>query len=312
MKRDFLSLADVTPDEIEQILALATKMKQRRQEGLVPRFLEGQTLALLFHKPSLRTRTSFEVGMHHLGGFTTCLHDAEIGMGVREPMQDLGRVLSRYYDGIVIRTFEHQRVVDLAASASVPVINGLTDLLHPCQILSAFQALQEHFGHLKGLRITYVGDGNNMTNSWLIGAAQMGLTLTIACPRDYQPDPEIISQAQGIAESTGAVLDIVEDPKQAVKGADAIYTDVWASMGQEAEAEARRAVLRPYQVNAALLAETQSHAVVMHCLPAHRGEEITEDVLESSQSIVFEEAENRLHAQKALLVFLLAPEAKLV
>ena len=310
MKRDFLSLADVTPGEIEQILTLATELKQRHKSGLVPRFLEGQTLALLFHKPSLRTRTSFEIGMHQLGGFTTYMHDQEIGMGVREPMKDLGRVLSRYYDGIVIRTFDHERVVELAEAASIPVINGLTDLTHPCQILSAFQALNDHFGDLKGLHIAYVGDGNNMANSWLLGAAQMGLTLTIACPRSYQPDAGIVSQAQRIGESTGAVLDIVEDPKQAVKGVDAVYTDVWASMGQEDEADDRREVFRPYQVNAALLAETQRHTVVMHCLPAHRGEEITDEVFESPQSLVFEEAENRLHAQKALLVFLLAPEAR--
>jgi ornithine carbamoyltransferase len=310
MKRDFLSLADVTPEEIKQILALAHELKQERQRGVFRPCLAQKTLALLFHKPSLRTRTSFEVGMYQLGGFTTYLQEHEIGIGVRESVQDLGRVLSRYYDGIVIRTFSHHLVVELAQAASIPVINGLTDLLHPCQILSALQALHEHFGRLAGLHVAYIGDGNNMANSWLFGAAQMGLTLTIACPRAYRPDPTVVAQARRIAETTGAVLEIVADPKQAVKGVDVVYTDVWASMGQEAEAEARRAVFRPYQVNAALLAETPSHTVVMHCLPAHRGEEITADVFEGPRSLVFEEAENRLHAQKALLIFLLAPEER--
>ncbi len=312
MKRDLLSLADVTPAEIEHLLNLASELKQRQKTGLVPRFLEGKTLALLFHKQSLRTRTSFEVGMHQLGGFTTYIHDQEVGIGTREPVRDLARVLSRYYDGIVLRTFAHDIAVELAEYATVPVVNGLTDLLHPCQILSAMQALREHFGRLEGLHIAYVGDGNNMANSWLLGAAQMGLTLTIACPRTYQPDVDVVAQANRIAETTGAVLEIVEDPMQAVKGVDAVYTDVWASMGQEDEAEERRKVFRPYQINNALLAETPSHAVVMHCLPAHRGEEITEDVFESSRSIVFDEAENRLHAQKALLVFLMAPEQDLI
>ncbi len=308
MKRDFLSLADITSAELDDILTLANELKQRHKHGIVPRFLEGKTLALLFYKPSLRTRISFEVGMHHLGGFTTYMHDQEIGMGVREPVKDLGRVLSRYYDGIVLRTFSHAMVTELAQAATIPVINGLTDLLHPCQILSALQALREHFGHLKGLHVAYVGDGNNVANSWLLGAARVGLTLTIACPRMYQPDRTIVTQAQRFAETTGAVLDIVEDPKQAVKGADVVYTDVWTSMGQEDEAETRRQIFRPYQINEALLAETPSHAIVMHCLPAHRGEEITEEVFEGPRSLVFEEAENRLHAQKALLVFLLAPE----
>lgn len=312
MKRDLLSLADVTPTEIEHLLTLASELKQRQKTGLVPRFLEGKTLALLFHKQSLRTRTSFEVGMHQLGGFTTYIHDQEIGIGTREPVRDLARVLSRYYDGIVLRTFAHDIVVELAEYATVPVVNGLTDLLHPCQILSALQALREHFGRLKGLHVAYVGDGNNMANSWLLGAAQMGLALTIASPRNYQPDPDIVGQANQIAESTGAMLEIVEDPMQAVKGADAVYTDVWASMGQEDEAEERRKVFRPYQINETLLAETPDHAVVMHCLPAHRGEEITEAVFESPRSIVFDEAENRLHAQKALLVFLMAPEQDVI
>jgi ornithine carbamoyltransferase len=306
MKRDFLSLAQVTPAEIMQILALASKLKQDRKQGTSHPLLMHRSLALLFHKPSLRTRTSFEVGMYQLGGFTTYMQEHEIGIGTREPAKDLGRVLSRYYDGIVIRTFSHDLVVELAQAAPIPVINGLTDLLHPCQILSALQTLYEHFGRLDGLHIAYIGDGNNVANSWLLGAAQMGLGLTMACPHTHRPAPTIVAQAQRLAETTGATLEIIEDPKQAVKSADAIYTDVWTSMGQEQEAEARREIFRPYQINQSLLAETPSHAVVMHCLPAHRGEEITEEVFEGPRSLVFEEAENRLHAQKALLVFLLA------
>lgn len=303
MKRDLLTLADVTPDELKHLLTLACELKQRLKRGESTPLLAGKSLVLLFSKPSLRTRASFELGMAQLGGYSSYFQDPDIVLGVREPLKDLGRVLSRYYDGIVIRTFAHASIEELAQAATVPVINALTDLDHPCQILAALQTLQEHFGDLQGRRIAYVGDGNNVAHAWLLGAAQMGLTLTLACPPAYQPDVRVVRRARAIAASTGAVLDIVEDPKQSVKGADAIYTDVWASMGQEQEAVARRQVFRPYQVNAALLAEAPEHAVVMHCLPAHRGEEITEDVLESERSLAFDEAENRLHAQKALLVF---------
>lgn len=303
MKRDLLTLADVTPEEIEQMLTLAMDLKQRHKRGESMPLLSGKSLVLLFSKPSLRTRASFEVGMAQLGGSSSYFQEPEIVLGTREPLKDLGRVLSRYYDGLVIRTFAHASVEELAQVSTIPVINGLTDMFHPCQILAALQTLQEHFGTLQGRRIAYVGDGNNVAQSWLLGAAQMGLTLTLACPRAYQPDMAVVCQARRIAETTGAVLDIVEDPRQGVKSADAIYTDVWTSMGQEQEAAVRREVFRPYQVNAALLAEAPSHAMVMHCLPAHRGEEITDDVLESERSLAFDEAENRLHAQKALLVF---------
>jgi ornithine carbamoyltransferase len=306
VKRDFVSLTDVTATELEHLLSLAAELKQRQKRKESTPLLHGKTLALLFHKPSLRTRGSFEVGMYQLGGNCTYMQDQDIGIGVREPIKDLGRILSRYYDGIVIRTFAHEMVVELAHMATIPVINGLTDLLHPCQILAAVQTLREHFGDTKGLHIAYVGDGNNVANSWALGAALLGFTLTVACPRAYRPDEEVWGHARLIAESTGAVLEIVEDPRQGVKGADVIYTDVWTSMGQEKEAAQRREIFRSYQINDALLAETSSHAVVMHCLPAHRGEEITNEVMESPRSLAFEEAENRLHAQKALLVFLLA------
>ena len=303
MKRDLLTLADVTPEELEQMLTLAIDLKQRHKRGESMPLLAGKSLVLLFSKPSLRTRASFELGMVQLGGHSTYIQDPDIVLGLREPLKDLGRVLARYYDAIAIRTFAHASIVELAQAATIPVINALTDAFHPCQILAALQTLREHFGDLQGRRIAYIGDGNNVAHSWLLGAAQMGLTLTIACPRAYQPEVAVVRRARALAETTGAVLDIVEDPKQGVKGADAIYTDVWTSMGQEQEAALRHEVFRPYQINAALLAEAPDHAVVMHCLPAHRGEEITEDVFESERALVFEEAENRLHAQKALLVF---------
>jgi ornithine carbamoyltransferase len=287
VKRDFVSLADVTAAEIEQLVVFAGDLKQRHRSGTPTPLLTGKTLALLFDKPSLRTRASFEVGMYQLGGYTTYMQEQDIGMGVREPIKDLGRILSRYYDGIVIRTFAHDAVAELAQVATIPVINGLTDLLHPCQILAALQTLQERFGRYTGLHVAYIGDGNNVANSWLLGAAQLGLTLTIACPPAYRPDAEILHQASAMAEKTGTVLEIVDDPRQGVKEADVVYTDVWTSMGQESEAAIRREVFRPYQINTALLAEAPRHAV------------------ESPRALVFEEAENRLHVQKALLVFLL-------
>ncbi|MGQ4809703.1 Ornithine carbamoyltransferase [Candidatus Entotheonellaceae bacterium PAL068K] len=310
MKRDFLALTDVTTAEVEHLVALASELKQNLKDREPTPLLAGKTLALLFHKPSLRTRTSFDLGMYQLGGHATDLQDKDVQIGVREPIQDFGRILSRYYDGIVMRTFGHDTIVELAQAATIPVINGLTDLLHPCQILAALLTLHEHFGRLAGLHIAYLGDGNNMANSWLLGAARMGLTLTIACPKAYAPEAGILAQAKQIAESTDAVIEIVDDPHQGVKGTDVVYTDVWTSMGQEDEAAVRQEIFRPYQINAALMAETASHAVVLHCLPAHRGEEITAEVLESPRCLAFDEAENRLHAQKALLVFLLAPEGK--
>ena len=310
MKRDLLSLADVTPAEIDDLLSLAIDLKARRKRGESTPLLAGKALAVYLEKPSLRTRASFEVGMVQLGGAVTTLRKEEVGLGTRESAGDVGQVLSRYYDVVVMRTFEHDDVAEVARHASVPVINGLTDLLHPCQILAALLTLREHFGSLSGLHVAYVGDGNNVANSWLLGAAQMGLRLTIACPSGYQPSPAIREQAEGLAQGTGAVLEVVEDPRQGVSGADAVYTDVWASMGQEEEAAGRADIFRPYQVGKELMVGAASHAVAMHCLPAHRGEEITAEVLEGPRSLVFEEAENRLHAQKALLAFLINPEGR--
>ncbi len=310
MKRDLLSLADVTPAEIDDLLSLASDLKTRRKRDEPAPLLAGKALAVYLEKPSLRTRASFEVGMAQLGGAVTTLRREEVGLGTRESAGDVGQVLSRYYDAVVMRTFEHGDVAEVARHASVPVINGLTDLLHPCQILTALLTLREHFGSLSGLHVAYVGDGNNVANSWLLGAAQTGLRLTIACPPGYQPNATIREQAEGLARGTGAVLEVVEDPRQGVSGADAVYTDVWASMGQEAEAARRAEVFRPYQVGMDLMTKAAPHAVAMHCLPAHRGEEIAADVLEGPRSLVFEEAENRLHAQKALLAFLVNPGGK--
>ena len=304
VKRDLLSLADVTPAEIDDLLSLALDLKARRQRGEPTPLLAGKALAVYLEKPSLRTRASFEVGMTQLGGAVTTLRTEEVGLGKRESAADVGKVLSRYYDVVVMRTFAHDDVADVARHASVPVVNGLTDLLHPCQILAALLTLREHFGSLSGLHVAYVGDGNNVANSWLLGAAQMGLRLTVACPPGYEPNAVIREQAEGLARGTGAVLDVVEDPQQGVSGADVVYTDVWASMGQEKEAAGRAEVFRPYQVGAELMSKAAPHAMAMHCLPAHRGEEITAEVLEGPRSLVFEEAENRLHAQKALLAFL--------
>ena len=310
MKRDLLSLADLTPAEIDGVLSLAIDLKARRGRGESTPLLAGKALAVYLEKPSLRTRASFEVGMAQLGGTATTLRQEEVGLGTRETAGDVGRVLSRYYDAIVMRTFAHADVAEVARHASVPVVNGLTDLLHPCQILAALLTLREHFGSLDGLHVAYVGDGNNVANSWLLGAAQMGLRLTVACPPGYEPDAAVHETAAGLAARTGARLEVVADARQGVSGADAVYTDVWASMGQEAEAGRRAGVFRPYQVGSELMVAAAAHAVVMHCLPAHRGEEITAEVLEGPRSLVFEEAENRLHAQKALLAFLVDPEGR--
>ena len=308
MKRDLLSLADLTPVEIDDVLSLALDLKARTKRGESTPVLAGKALAVYLEKPSLRTRASFEVGMWQLGGAVTTLRQEEVGLGTRETAGDVGKVLSRYYDVVVMRTFEHGDVAEVARHASVPVVNGLTDLLHPCQILAALLTLREHYGSLDGLHVAYVGDGNNVANSWMLGAAQMGLRLTVACPPGFEPNAAIREQAESMAKNTGAALEIVEDPRQSVEGADAVYTDVWASMGQEIEAVHRAEVFPPYQVGKELMAGAAPHAVAMHCLPAHRGEEITAEVLEGPRSLVFEEAENRLHAQKALLAFLVNPE----
>jgi ornithine carbamoyltransferase len=305
MKRDFLTLDDLSRPELEAVLDLAARLKDYLKRGVPHRFLAGHTLGMIFKKPSSRTRVSFEVGMFQLGGLALFLKDQDLGLGIRESVADVGRLFSRYLDGIVIRTFAHAEVEELARYASIPVINGLTDQHHPCQILADLLTIREKFGHWEGIKVAWVGDGNNVANSWLQGAVKMGMHLALACPRGYWPAADLIRKAQGETIVNGGSVEILEDPLHAVKGADIIYTDVWVSMGQEEERRWRLEVFQPYQVNQALLDAAKPTTLVMHCLPAHRGEEITADVIDGPRSIVFDHAENRLHTQKAILQFLL-------
>ncbi len=303
VKKDFLAITDLTREEIQAVYELAAELKQKVKKGEAHPLLAGKTLGMIFQKPSARTRVSFEVGMVQLGGHAVYLAPTDIQMGKRESTADIARVLSRYVDGLMARVFAHEDVLQLAAYASVPVVNGLSDLLHPCQVLSDLFTIGEHKGKMEGLTIAWVGDGNNVANSWLNMASRFSLNLRLGVPEGYDPDLEILSSAKkaGLSE-----IEIVRDPREAVKDADVIYTDVWASMGQEAEAEKRKAVFRPYQVNSELVALAKPDVVVMHCLPAHRGDEITDEVMDGPHSIVFDQAENRLHVQKALLVKLMS------
>lgn len=305
--KDLLSLHDLTVDEVAEILALAAELKALQKARRPHRLLEGKTLGMIFEKSSTRTRVSFETGMYQLGGQALFLSNRDLQLGRGEPLKDTARVLSRYVDGLMVRTFGQERLEELAHWASIPVINALTDLLHPCQVLADFLTLQEHKGkNLKGLRVAYVGDGNNMTNSYLYGAAKMGIDFTAATPATHQPNATVFARAKEDAQATGATLRWTESPQEAVQGAEVIVTDTWASMGQEAEHEARKKIFAPYQVNDALLKLANPRAIVLHCLPAYRGEEITEEVLERFAPVIFDEAENRLHAQKAVLALLLA------
>lgn len=269
--------------------------------------LKGKTLGMIFEKSSTRTRVSFETGMYQLGGQALFLSNRDLQLGRGEPIRDTARVLSRYLDGIMIRTFGHDRVEELAKWADIPVINALTDLLHPCQVLTDLLTIEEYKGkNLKGLKMAYVGDGNNMTNSFLYGCAKVGMTFVAATPEDYRPDETVFKNALEDAKETGAALSLVTDPKEAVKDADIVVTDTWASMGQEAEHEARKKIFAPYQVNKELLKGADKRVIVMHCLPAYRGEEITEEVLEANADVIFDEAENRLHTQKAIMALTMA------
>lgn len=306
MKRDLLSFADLTRAEADRLFVVATRLKKDLRAGRKHRHLTQKTLAVLFHKPSLRTRLSFEVAMTQLGGSSIFITDREIGIGSREPVQDVARVLSGYVDGIMIRTFDHQLAVGLARYATVPVINGLTDWLHPCQILADLLTLRERRLDLDRIVVAYLGDGNNVANSWVEAAGLYGLTIRIACPEGYDPDPNLVAQIQSSGRGR---VEIHRSVSEAVSGADVLYTDVWASMGQEAEREKRLPILRPFQINAETLGRAKRGAVVLHCLPAHRGEEITEEVIEGPQSAVFDQAENRLHLQKAILHELLGSGA---
>ncbi|MBC7237252.1 MAG: ornithine carbamoyltransferase [Chloroflexi bacterium] len=305
MKRDFLSLADLTPAQVRGLLALALKLKAEWASGKNAAPLAGKTLAMIFQKPSLRTRVSFDVGMAQLGGRAVYLSPDEIRLGERESIPDVARVLSRYVDAIMARVFTHDHVVELARWATVPVINGLSDFNHPCQGLADLLTVLEKKGTLYGVKLAYVGDGNNVLHSLLFGAAQTGMHLVAATPKGYEPLDQVVKQAQALAAETGALIYITHDPREAVRGADVIYTDTWTSMGQEAEAAQRRQIFPPYQVNAELVSLAKAEVGVMHCLPAHRGEEITDEIADGPHSWLFDQAENRLHAQKAILADLL-------
>lgn len=305
MKRDFLSLVDLSAEQLQDLLDLAVALKVERKRGGNQPLLAGKSLAMVFQKPSLRTRVSFEMGMEQLGGHALYIAPSEIDLGHRESVPDVARVLSRYVDGIMARVFHHEDVVGLAQWATVPVINGLSDLVHPCQGLTDLLTIREKLGRLHGVRLTYVGDGNNVLHSLLYGGALTGMCVTYATPEGYDPWPEVVARARMLAARSGATIIAERDPRRAVAGADIIYTDTWTSMGQEAEATARREVFPPYQVNASLLAAAGRDVAVMHCLPAHRGEEITDEVADGDHSWLFDQAENRLHAQKAVLVRLL-------
>ncbi|HTR81506.1 MAG TPA: ornithine carbamoyltransferase [Bacteroidota bacterium] len=296
---DFLSVRDMTGKEMLETFSIARSMKANRKK--YSKSLQGKTLALIFEKPSLRTRTSFDVGIQQLGGFSLCLSAAEISLGKRESVYDVAKNLERMVQGIMIRTFAHKIVVDLAKHASIPVINGLTDYSHPCQAMADFMTIQEKKKKLKGLKLCYVGDGNNVAHSLMFAGARLGVNVTIACPQGYEPDKTATAQAKDDAKESGAHIEVVHDPADGAKGADVIYTDVWASMGQESEAQARKKVFIRFQVNRELMSKAKTDAIFMHCLPAHRGDEVTNDVIDSNRSVVFDEAENRLHAQKAIM-----------
>ena len=295
--KHLLKLMDLSEQEIVEILNLADQLKYEKKNGIEHHILKGKTLGLIFEKSSTRTRVSFEVGMYDLGGNALFLSSRDLQIGRGEPVQDTARVLSRYLDGIMIRTYAQQEVEDLAAYGSIPIINGLTDYCHPCQVLADLMTIREHKGTLKGKKLCYIGDGNNMTNSLIVGGIKMGMEVSVACPSGYEPDAALMTWANenGVFTCTENVLD-------AARNADVLYTDVWASMGQESEAEERKKIFAGYQINSHVMAVANPSAMVMHCLPAHRGEEITEEVLESHADEIFDEAENRLHAQKAVLV----------
>lgn len=301
--RDFLSIRQFSSDELASLLSLAREMKARPAEFAAS--LKGQTLALIFEKPSLRTRVSFDVGIQQLGGFSVYLSPAEINLGKRESVHDVAKNLERMVQGIMIRTFGHHIVEEMAEHASIPIINGLTDFSHPCQAMADYLTILELKGRLKGVKVAYVGDGNNVANSLLFAGVRFGAHVRVATPAGYEPRPEVVAWVTEHARATGSICTITHDPVEAVRDADVVYTDVWASMGQEAEAEQRKGIFQPYQVNAGLFGQANGEALFMHCLPAHRGDEVTAEVIDSPRSVVFQQAENRLHAQKAIMYALM-------
>ena len=305
MKKDLLKLQDWSRDEIIDILNLGDQLKYEQKHGIAHKHLQGQTLAMIFNKASTRTRISFEVGMTQLGGSALFLSASDLQIGRGEPIQDTARVLSRYVNGVMIRTYAQKEVEDLAANASIPVINGLTDDFHPCQVLADLMTMREQKSKLEGLKVVYLGDGNNMANSLMIGCLKVGIDVSIASPKGYMPKDEMVKIAEESAQEGSSTLLITEDVKEAVTGADVIMTDVWASMGQEEEAKARKKIFASYQINDMVMSYAKEDAIVMHCLPAHREEEITTKVFEEHADVIFNQAENRLHVQKAVLVTLM-------
>ncbi|MCL9971055.1 ornithine carbamoyltransferase [Anoxybacillus kestanbolensis] len=303
--KDFLTLADYSKEEIEYLLHLAVELKEKQQNGERYTPLSGKTLAMIFEKPSTRTRVSFEVGMVQLGGHALHLSSRDLQIGRGETIADTARVLSEYVDAIMIRTFEHEKVAELAHYATIPVINGLTDDDHPCQALADLLTIYEVKGKLQGLKLAYIGDGNNMAHALMLAAAKVGMHCAVASPKGYEPKEAIVKEAKQIASESGATIVVTNDPYEAIADADVVYTDVWASMGQEAEANERMHIFAPFQVNEALVQRAKQDFMFLHCLPAHRGEEVTEGVIDGKQSYIFQQASNRLHAQKALLVSLL-------
>jgi ornithine carbamoyltransferase len=294
MKKDLISIKDLSPDEIKGIFELTDKLKKNPNK--FNKALAGKTLALIFQKPSNRTRVSFEVGMYQLGGYSIYLGPDEINLGVRESIKDVARTLSRYVNGIVLRTFEHKNILEMAKAAAVPVINGLSDFSHPCQALADVYTIKEKLKNIKGKTLAYVGDGNNVCHSLLYASAKTGLNMNVATPKGYEPHESVLKEANA---------QLLNDPYKAVKNADVIYTDVWASMGQEQEANERKKVFKDFQINKNLMKLAKKNVLIMHCLPAHRGVEITDEVMDSKNSIVFDQAENRMHVQKAILIKLL-------
>ena len=307
--KHLLTLHDWSTEEILDTLNLADKLKYEQKHGIEHHLLKGKTLGMIFSKSSTRTRVSFEVGMYQLGGSALFLSANDIQLGRGESVYDTANVLSRFLDGIMIRTFKQSDVEDLARFGSIPVINGLTDLVHPCQILADFQTIREHKeGRLKGLKLAYIGDGNNMAHSLLYGGAKVGMDIAVATPPEYMCDAQVVKNALEDAKATGAKLTLTCGPQEAIKGADVVYADTWVSMGQEEEKEEKIKVFSNYQINKELFSQADKHAIFLHCLPAYRGYEVTEDVIDGPQSVVFDEAENRLHAQKAVMVRLLGKQ----
>ncbi len=303
MKKDLISIADLTKKEIKTIIDTARFIKIKKRRSFTP--LKGKTLGMIFEKPSTRTRVSFEAGFYQLGGYALFLSSKELQLRRGETIKDTARTLSRYLDGIVIRAYRHTDVIELAKYSSIPVINGLTDLVHPCQVLSDLFTISEKKRNISSLKIVYIGDGNNIANSWINASSKLGLHLVLCLPKEHNPDEEILVKALRLSKKTKARIELVSSPKKAVKDADIIYTDVWVSMGEEKRRKKKEKVFMPYQVNNNLIRTAKKDVLVMHCLPAHRGKEITDDVIDGPHSIVFDQAENRLHIQKAILYLLM-------